>query len=156
MVSVLRFFNELRTWSVIDTSSVNGTATNDNAAAGFIGEYVTATGTNSPGSGTPSNVASISLTAGDWDVQGSIQTNTGGSITGGDAYLSTTSAAVDPGFPNNGAYLTLNVPINTNVRAPIGVARFSLAATTTIYLVSNISYTVSNTNTGFIWARRAR
>lgn len=156
MVSALRFFNELRTWSVVDTSNISGTTTNDNAPAGFIGEYATATGTNSPGTATPSNVTSISLTAGDWDVQGSIQTNTGGSITGGAVYLSTTSAAVDPGFPNNGAYLTLNVPAGTNVRAPIGIARFSLAATTTVYLVSNISYTVSNTNTGFIWARRAR
>lgn len=134
---------------------LKGTTTNDNAPAGVVGEYATASGTNSPASGVVADIGSISLTAGDWDVEGAIQTNTGGNITGGSVWLSAASAT-DPTFPNEGAYYTANVPPGTNVRCPIGIRRFSLATTTTIYLSAQIFWTVSNTNTGFIRARRMR
>src|SRR5712671_6777035 len=48
-----------------------GTTTNDNAAAGNVGEYIVGTAaidSVSITTGTPVNVGSISLTAGDWDV----------------------------------------------------------------------------------------
>lgn len=139
----------------LTAGQIVGTATNDNAAAGNVGQYLTAQGTNTPTSGTVADITSISLSAGDWECQGNIQTNTGGNIVGGSVWLSTTSAT-DPTFPNDGAYLTANVPPSTNVRTPIGTRRFSLAATTTVFISENIAFTVSNTNTGFIRCRRAR
>ena len=55
------------------SSVITGTTTNDNAAAGKIGEYiesiVTATTTGATHD-VPANVTSISLTPGDWDVFG--------------------------------------------------------------------------------------
>jgi hypothetical protein len=51
-----------------------GTTTNDDAAAGHIGEYVSSMVPGGTGpaltSGAASNITSISLTAGDWDVSG--------------------------------------------------------------------------------------
>jgi len=49
-----------------------GTTTNDNAAAGQVGEYVSSTITGGASvaltPGVATNITSISLTAGDWDV----------------------------------------------------------------------------------------
>lgn len=51
-----------------------GTATNDSASTGYIGEYTesTASLTNFPASDTPGNVTTLTVTAGDWDLYGGI------------------------------------------------------------------------------------
>src|ERR1700744_413847 len=61
--------------SATAAGQIRGTATNDNASAGNVGEYVVSNNTTaqSLASGTPLNVTSISLTPGDWDVTGSCQ-----------------------------------------------------------------------------------
>src|SRR5215469_13104445 len=64
---------------VIDSSAVairvKGTATNDNAPAGFVGEVISSV-VAAPGvaltTATPANVTSMVLTPGDWDVDGAI------------------------------------------------------------------------------------
>ena len=52
------------------TTGINGTTTNDSAQTGKVGEYISATASavNAPASATWGDLASISLTAGDWDV----------------------------------------------------------------------------------------
>ena len=54
---------------------LEGTPTNDNAIAGAVGEYIAAV-VATPGvalaTGVVSNVGSIALTAGDWDVDGTV------------------------------------------------------------------------------------
>src|SRR5712664_1249621 len=61
-----------------------GTITNDAATAGNIGEYITSV-INSPGvtlsNNVASNVTSISLTAGDWDISGAVYFTLTGSST---------------------------------------------------------------------------
>ncbi len=54
----------------------NGTITNDSASAGQIGEFaqakVAAASAINVTTATPLNVITLSLTAGDWDVQGNV------------------------------------------------------------------------------------
>lgn len=142
---------------------LQGTGTNDSAAAGKVGEFITSNipvaSAGSCTNATARNVTSISLTAGDWDVRGNIMfvpaatTN----ITWLRAWISTTSAtmpAVDlfNGWSNQG-----EVPqsIGLGVLAP--VVRLSLSSTTTVYLSCNQAFTVSTlTSCGTISARRVR
>jgi hypothetical protein len=51
-------------------AAIAGTNTNDSAAAGYVGEYVSSavTATNYGATGVWGDLTSISLTAGDWDV----------------------------------------------------------------------------------------
>jgi hypothetical protein len=140
------------------TAGIVGTTTNNNANTGSVGEYITATGSLiSLTSGTPTNITSISLTAGDWEISGNNQFTPAGStpLTTIAAGASTTSATF-PGAPNlslttttfaTGAAETLIIPSQ----------RMSIISTTTVYLVAQAAFTVSTcTATGIIRARRVR
>ena len=140
------------------TAGIVGTTTNDSANAGSIGEYVFA----SPvaitlSSGTPANVTSISLTAGDWDVTGNtyfLVTATG-PLTAAVSGVSTTTAAL-PAIPLYSQDSGLNVT-NTlawTVIAP--VQRVSIASSTPVFLVSQAVFTGTVTAQGIIRARRVR
>lgn len=143
-----------------------GTATNDNAAAGYVGEYVTAN--VAPGSAisltstVAVDVTSISLTAGDWDVSCAANWAGGGTTTVGslDAGLSTTSATIDTAQDRRVRKTYLNgTPWATaaNDTTLIGPARFLLSGTTTVYCVAQATFGVSTqTVYGQIWARRVR
>jgi hypothetical protein len=141
----------------------NGTATNDNAAAGEIGEYTTASqGTpQALTTGTALTIISVSLTAGDWDVSGTLSY----------AYAATTVAqtlVADISLTNNTLDGTLGRLNSFNFGSagivPNGgftmnspTVRLSLSATTTVYLVAQTTFTTSTaTATGFIRARRVR
>src|SRR5215469_14973398 len=74
-----------------------GTATNDNAAAGNVGEFVISTvarGSAVPlSTGTAANMTSVSLTAGDWDCTAlMLFANTAATLTNLQAGINTTSA----------------------------------------------------------------
>jgi hypothetical protein len=84
----------------------------DNAASGKVGEIIAVTVPSASSvsltSGTPANIASISLTPGDWDVRANIVTNPNASTTTSLvlSWIGITSATV-PAPPNGGAN-TLN------------------------------------------------
>ena len=136
------------------------TATNDSAAAGKVGEF--ASSTRASGSAlalttsTQTNVTSVSLTAGDWDVFGTVAFNTGAStvVSATIGGVNTTSATL--GAPTDGGYF--NVPGDAhNTVFPTGVKRVSLAATTTVYLVAYSTFSTSTQSVyGSIFARRVR
>lgn len=144
-------------------TAITGTNTNDNAAAGVVGEYIeSVVSVGSPVALTTNvqaNITSISLTAGDWDVSGQVGFVTAGttSVTRFDASVSTTSATIDA---------TSYAKITTDARVPGAVTayiltpntrRVSLASTTTVYLVANSTFTVAaNSGYGVISARRVR
>lgn len=143
---------------------IPGTATNDNASAGNIGEFIS----SSIGSGssvslsnsTAANITSISLTAGDWDVWGQINTNTGAGtvISLIEAYITTVSATRATA-PNGGAYFfeQQTMTASTNFSTPVGMTRLSLSTTTTVFLGIFTQFTVSTLAAfGFIGARRRR
>lgn len=148
------------------SSLVLGTTTNDAAAAGGIGEFQSATKARASAVSITSNSAidiiSVSLTAGDWDVEGhlAVEQNTTTVLTTVDAWLSSSSATI-PTFPNSGGIMSVNVSftVGTGITQlfPTGTKRFSLSTTTTIYLTGYALFTVSTlTGYGFIQARRVR
>lgn len=138
------------------TAGIVGTTTSNNANAGSIGEFVNAQGTGvSLTSGINTNIASISLTAGDWDVKGNIEfvPAGGASLTAMVSSVNSTSATMQSA-PARGV-LQFSTPTIQTVAAPM--LRFSLAATTTIYLVGQASWTGGTaTATGYVSARRVR
>ena len=141
----------------------NGTATNDNASAGEIGELVTATQVTPQALTTnvALTVTSVSLTAGDWEVSGTI----------GFAYAATTVAqtivtsisqttnTLDStlGRLNSFNFGTTGVTPNGGFTMNTPTTRVILSGTTTVFLVAQSGFTTSTaTATGIIRARRAR
>jgi len=140
-----------------------GTTTNDAAVAGGIGELLSgtiATGSSvSLTTATAANVTSVSLTAGDWDVSGTVDYNPGAttSITRLAQGVSSISATLGAQDTYSQSATAANVPTAVVIALPTPVTRISLAATTTIYLVASATFTVSTlTAFGTIRARRVR
>ncbi len=138
-----------------------GTATNDSASAGYIGEYVPGTllvgSAVSLSSNVVADIKSIALTAGDWDVWATIAY--GGSFTGSthiNAWINTVSATM-PTIPNGGAYYndSSGTGASGDVKS-VGIMRLSLAAPATAYLSTQVIFSGTATAYGFIGARRVR
>lgn len=147
----------LQTTPTILTPNITGTTAGGNAAAGSIGEFVFNSASSiAITSATPTNITSISLTAGDWDLEGSFGANpTSGSTTLARVAtgINTTSATL-PAFTYDvaGSYTT---GFSASVVPP--AVRVSVSTTTTVYLVGFCSYGVSTlTASGSIRARRIR
>lgn len=147
-----------------------GTATNDSATAGNIGEQIIAnlaTGSAvSLSTGAAANVISISLTAGDWDVSGCIVFKPGAttSITILGAAISGTTGAVPAVIGQNSGndFLVQDstaafVPGANDDSVVIPPIRVSLSGTTTTFLVAKATFSISTLNAyGQIRARRVR
>lgn len=142
------------------TAGIVGTTLADNANAGAIGEYITATGTSvSLTTATSANITSISLTAGDWDVTGNVEYDSAGSTTS-TTYLtaiSTTSATI-PATTGARAILYEAQTFTGAVVSQIPpITRINIASTTTVYLVAQATFAVSTmAASGVIRARRVR
>jgi hypothetical protein len=153
---------------IVPSGGIKGTFVADSSPAGCIGEVITTTVAAASAialaTATPANVISIALTAGDWDVDGSVcftlaSTTTMGYLTGG---LSTVSATL----PLNNAGRATLVGAGTNattdvttdpIVAPSRIRVNSASATTTVYLVAQAKFAVSTCKAyGTIYARRAR
>lgn len=145
-------------------TAITGTTTNDSAAAGYVGEYVSSfTQSGVTPSNTWIDLTSISLTAGDWDVTiyHNIASNTG-TITQSQVGISTTSGNTAPaGGHGDDIMVTLNPPAAGGTAANNAFAsitkRYSFASTTIVYYKVNCVYTVGNPSAyGTIRARRVR
>jgi hypothetical protein len=142
-----------------------GTATNDNAPAGYIGEYVISD-VATPGTGRTTNVAAnittISLTPGDWDVTGVVGYSGSGTtqVAGVLQSISLTSATQDNTLGRQSGQVYSNATIfapNIENRLPVGPVRVSVASNTTVYLVSTPTFTVNTLSSyGTLRARRVR
>ncbi len=148
------------------TSGIIGTTTNDNAAAGSVGEVITgqvlfasrASVTNN----TYKDITSVSLTAGDWDVEGVVgifgAATTVILLIGG--WVNDTSATeTDIAYELYNSYYpgsALGAAGNPQCMT-VPKRRFSLTTTTTIYLSTIVSFNTSTaTAFGSIVARRVR
>lgn len=146
-----------------------GTATNNSAAAGVIGEETKSTIASASAvaltTGVAANVTSISLTAGDWDVSGVVHLTGAASTTIGGASggISATTATL-PVYSLGGADRSdcpafgAGTPFNGGgIDLVLSATRVSLAVTTTYYLVSSATFGVSTCSAfGTIRARRMR
>ena len=144
---------------------LRGTNTNDSAAAGFIGEFLehsVPTGSKVSLTTTiPAQIATLTLTAGDWDVWGVLQFDGGGTttITCLVGSIHTTTAALDftqgryfatPMFGNAGALAFLPT-------LSLSPSRFSVALSTAIYLNASVTFGVAACQAyGRLMARRRR
>jgi hypothetical protein len=142
---------------------LQGTNTNDSAAAGDVGEYVSSTiAVGSPvalTTNTPANLTSISLTAGDWDVSFNMifSPASGTSVTNYIGGLNTTTATQPTfGSPNRIDYAAV-AAVNFFLPMALPAQRFSLSGTTTVYAVATAVFTVSTMSVcGILRARRVR
>lgn len=155
------------------TSGIVGTPTNDNASAGKVGEIISASVVRSSAitvtSGATLNVVSISLTAGDWDVQATITIEPSGTtvVTNFTPAISTTSITL-PGADTIGVpdstgqiRMDINYPagyVPTSVISQgIPSTRVSLSGTVTYFLVLRSNFSISaETVYGSLFARRMR
>lgn len=158
-----------RTLTVSSSTSVGkgqylGTDTNDNAAAGNIGEYQTGSlGSTALTSATAINMGTITnLPAGDWDVVGMV-TFTGQGTTQVNylqASLSSVSGTIDTAADRDNVLVypqTTIYGITNKATCMIGPARFSLASAANVYLVARSAFAAGTSNaSGKIWARRVR
>jgi len=144
---------------------IKGVATNGAATAGNVGEYISATVAKSAVSlstGVASDVGSISLPAGDWDVSANVVLTFGTTtaVTQQVAWISATSATL-PSLPNS-SFVETNASITApgvaiNESMTTGTTRLLLASTTTIYFSCQAAFTVSTLAAGgIIRARRMR
>ncbi|MBR8224073.1 hypothetical protein [Burkholderia ambifaria] len=141
------------------TSGIVGTATNDNANAGSVGEFVNpvaTSGTNLP-TNTTTNCASASFSAGDWDIQGVVAFIPAGSTVIGNPSIgiSTTSATFGSFDMNSTKIGTNGTGLGDVMSTP--VVRESFSTTTTVYLVATAGVVNSTaTCSGRIRGRRPR
>jgi len=140
-----------------------GSATNDSANAGNIGELISASLASGSAvsltTATAKTVTSISLTPGDWDVHGVVVSFPAGStvVTLAAASISTTNNALTALGSEGVNYIAGGTPTSTLYSLPTGTVRISLSATTTVYLVAQLNFSVSTaTAYGAISARRVR
>jgi hypothetical protein len=148
---------------------IKGTSTNDSAASGNVGEYVEATLPWNSSFGLTNqvwiNVLSINLSAGDWDVSGGVLLSAAATTK---VYQSSVSLSPNSGNPDTsnparyagrsfGAGVTLGMYGNYD-SLTVGQARFSLAAATTVYLVTYIQFDTSTCSlyAAHLNARRVR
>lgn len=145
------------------TTGIVGTTTNNNAAAGSVGQAVSsviASGGTAIAitNNTPTDMTSISLTAGDWDVWGNIFFTYTGNSTLAQAWTATTSASTpftaDDSLCNANNYVLTSGEIQ-GISVPY--QRYSLATTTTVYISGLAMLTTGTANMcGGIYARRVR
>ena len=133
-------------WGVTDGSD---------AAAGQIGEYLSASGSGvGLANGSPANVATLALTAGDWDVSGNVQFVATGVLTRVTAGVSTVSGDY------NSWSTTVSGTLGSGSSQQIGnggPVRVIVGTPTTAYLVAATTFTSGGvTADGTIWARRMR
>lgn len=145
---------------------VQGTNTNDSAAAGDVGQYISGSlaiaSAISLTNNTAADVVSISLTAGDWDIGGVAPFQYGGGTVTTQIKIgvSTTTATMpdnDAGQMSAGAWGAGKTGGSADfLPLPAGI-RLSLSGTTTVYLVALALFTTSTCSvSGQIWARRVR
>jgi hypothetical protein len=147
------------------TSGIIGTTTNDSAATGSVGEDIFSTvntGIINLTTATSTNITTISLTEGDWDVWGSVCADiTSTTVL---VYLSGWASSTSATLPITP--LTGNVNYgaggftyggNATITFAIPQQLFKLASTTTIYLSCQADFSVGTMAAyGSIYARRRR
>lgn len=142
---------------------IPGTATNDDAGAGKVGEFSSANLASGSAvslvTGTAKDVVTLSLTAGDWDIWGDVNFAPAGTttITQIGAWVSLATGTF-PTLPASGVQ-NLNATLTTGAAQTLGTGmlRVSLSATTTVYLSAIASFGTSTMSAyGIITARRAR
>lgn len=144
---------------------MNGTATNDNAAAGEVGEIQAANvligAAISLTTGTAANVTTITLAAGDWDIsaQATFDGTGASTVQGLRASIATTSATENTVSPNfwSSSYGGAAIFTTFDVTGAITPIRQSLSGSQQFWLVARCNFTAGTCLAyGSLRARRMR
>jgi hypothetical protein len=153
------------------SSNLKGTTTNDNAPTGYVGEIIVSTvgsgGAQSLTSPSGKTVTSMLLTAGDWDVDGTVDYTFGAttSITllacgvsdTANTLLAQTGSSNVGTDPNTNLAQPASIPTAQPYSQATPTVRVSIAVSTTIYLVAQATFTASTIAAyGTLRARRVR
>lgn len=144
------------------TAPTIGVTDGSNASAGQVGEVISstvATTTTGLSSVTDTNVTSISLTAGDWDVYGQVSISGAAStvIVQYECWCSTTSATIPALHLRTQTYTNVAITASGGHSQNTPYLRVSVSGTTTVYLSVQAFFTTSTAGVGgTIYARRAR
>jgi hypothetical protein len=141
------------------TAGIVGTTTNNNANAGSVGEYQSPGPTSSTGitSGTNTNITSETLTAGDWDVQCTVQYTAAGTTVVNNVMTGISTSSATFGTVGTFAQLQGSLGTGTANTQVTPTVRLSLASSTPTFCVGFAGFTTSTMITiGLIRARRVR
>ncbi len=149
------------------TGQIPGSATNDSASAGNIGEYTSlalALASAMPlSTGVGTTIISLPLTAGDWDVWGQaiIHVQTLTVVTALAAGINTAAGTALPSIVSGAAaQVGLGAGLSGaggDTALSVGPTRVSLAASGTAFLVGNFAFATSTASVyGVMQARRRR
>ncbi len=145
------------------TTEIIGTTTNDDTDAGNVGELLQTIQSAGHALTTATNddLASVSLTAGDWVVYAlaGFSPGAGTTTTLERAGISATSVTLPTiGAENNSIEVIHSSALQEPIYLPINGMRVSLSSTTTYYLVGSCTFTggAGVTGVGVISARRIR
>jgi hypothetical protein len=147
------------------TPKLKGVVTADPTAAGYIGEIISsevtaASAVSMRGSGSVTNLTTITLTAGHWRIHAGVAyTPNGATVTTAGAYVSKYSedTSTDHFFGKNVAFLTIGPTASNSLSAAVPSHSLTLTETTIVYLKARQEYTVATPKAyGFIEAVRER
>lgn len=162
LTSISNFTNDGTTFNVPQILAAKGTDTNNDAAAGNIGEYLESNITSDTDFGATGqyfDLTSRSLTAGDWDVSLLVRVNpNSGTITTPlEVGISVTTGNSSTGLSAVNTF-RIDTPASTTttISGVVPVYRMSLAATTTVYAKMFSNYTGSPKFQCRLSARRVR
>lgn len=138
------------------SGGITGLTTGTAAASGIVGQEVSAVSgaAVSLTSGTLTNIVSISLPAGDWELEHAARVTNAGNVTLLNFGVSATSATLPTDWWDR-YNITTTLAAGTSTRQGMS-RRVLLSTTTTLYLVLQATFTSTCTADGYIRARRVR
>jgi hypothetical protein len=147
--------------TISTTTAICGTPTNDSAAVGYYGEFMSSAtpsaGVSAGANNQFADFVSVTLTPGDWDVSGCVQWIPGSTMTEADIAISSTSGNSGAGLIKGVNYFIQTFTSDANYRSNfIPPFRVSLSVTTTYFLKTQSNYGGAPTINCQIFARRKR
>lgn len=141
----------------VGSGYLKGTSTNDDAPTGYIGEYIESSnvlaGTWPGASNTTTEVTSITLTPGDWDLSFIWRAYGGSGVTGSGTWISTASAST-AGRVLGSNYMAQSA---SELHYGLPVYRVKVATTTTYYMNSSVTFSTTGPSYAYRFsARRMR
>lgn len=150
------------TFSNTSTQGIVGTTTNDDAASGNVGQWVSVNsptgGTATPGSSTSYvDITSVPLSAGDWMCSGNVTAQIGATGAVSRIAASLTTASVTP-QTTAGGWLDETRPaggfvVSNDYSWALSPRRVTLSAPGTIYMTGTLTYSALG---GSTWGSRSR
>jgi hypothetical protein len=138
---------------------MNGTATNDNAATGEVGEFLSHTaGALSLTTNVPQNGSTLAVTAGDWDVSCGYSASGSSTPVVSDVWVSINTTTIVPVNTAGQSYRMRGWNMTDPVLSgSVGPLRVSLSGTTTYYCVVQATFSPGTfTPSTLMVARRRR